>query len=230
MNGMTTNLRPAITADAQAVADWLGPTSPAALVGARDRATPMDVEEIAEDIRSRPGHHFIIRTRKGEEVGVLEWRWLPSKTVRTATLGGAIGDPALWKFGYGIDALFVLFAHLFYDLNAHRVQFSTSAGNEVVTSVLRGSHGPTLEGVLREAIYLDGHYEDTVLWAILRSEFDEMTATPDLLAIESANLARSNRVHQQIADEVRAHRRTSLDELLARHPARVAGGTQEVLA
>ncbi|MBT2536269.1 GNAT family N-acetyltransferase [Arthrobacter sp. ISL-69] len=101
-------------------------------------------------------------------VGAVTWR--TARHSRSFEVSVVIGDPADWQQGYGAEALIILLDLLFQTLDAWRVQFTTAAIN-AFTILPMTRRRLTIEGVLRDAIYLDGEYHDLTVWSILRPEY-----------------------------------------------------------
>jgi RimJ/RimL family protein N-acetyltransferase len=124
---------------------------------------------------------LMIVSPEGDPVGLVEWNWLGGPQVRAAEIGIVIGIPGLWNLGFGGDAYDTLISHLFLSENAHRVQFAVASTNARMVTSLARLGGPVLEGIRREAAYVDGQYDDLLLFGILRSEFDDIVPlAPDL--------------------------------------------------
>lgn len=88
---------------------------------------------------------------------------------RTAELGIALLAAERGK-GYGTDALRVLVAFLFERWNLRRVHLMTLASNLAGQACYR-KIGFVEEGRQREHAFVSGHYEDMILYGLLRSEW-----------------------------------------------------------
>ena len=89
----------------------------------------------------------------------------------TAEVGIGIGDHAYWGQGYGREALALLLDYAFRLQNLRRVWLETHHTNERAVGCYR-SLGFVDEGRLREHVWSDGRYVDSVLMGLLRSEWD----------------------------------------------------------
>ena len=86
-------------------------------------------------------------------------------------IGISLFDPADRGRGFGRDAVELVTTHLFSDLDAHRVQASTSVANAPMRAVLRRL-GFSEEGVMRGFMAAeDGTREDFALYAVTRPEW-----------------------------------------------------------
>ncbi len=87
-------------------------------------------------------------------------------------VGGLIGDRQLHGQGYGTEALKLLRDYLFEHCNAHRLEAITRAFNSGAMKTLH-RNGFSREGVLREAVLVDGKWQDRVLFSLLRYEWEQ---------------------------------------------------------
>ncbi|RIK31444.1 MAG: N-acetyltransferase [Anaerolineae bacterium] len=82
---------------------------------------------------------------------------------------GAVGER---NKGYGTEAVRQLLRFGFNDLNLHRVYLHVFSANAPAIRVYE-KLGLSREGLLRQAVHLDGRYEDVILMGILRDEFKD---------------------------------------------------------
>jgi RimJ/RimL family protein N-acetyltransferase len=73
--------------------------------------------------------------------------------------------------GIGTAATIAMLRHGFLDLNLHRIYLSVLVSNTPAVRVYE-KVGFRREGVAREAVFKNGAYEDMVLMAMLKSEFE----------------------------------------------------------
>ncbi|MFH8407855.1 GNAT family N-acetyltransferase [Streptomyces sp. NPDC018019] len=167
MQGKLVRLERPADQDYELMAQWFGPDSAAAVMA----ATEGDVVT-AEDFRKLDHtgglRQFAVRDGEDRTVGAVHYK--AQGPVGGYVLGGAIGDPELWRRGFGAEAFDLLIDHLFHARNAHRVQFTTALYNKNVLRLVTGV-GFTLEGILREYFYLDGRHHDGAVWGLLRHEY-----------------------------------------------------------
>jgi len=97
---------------------------------------------------------------------------------RVATYGRIIGDPGYRGRGYGSDALIQLLRYGFHNLGLNRIWSSAVTSNE---SSLGSNDkvGMVREGRLREYVFANGRFHDTIVLAMLRSDFDHIHGTPE---------------------------------------------------
>jgi RimJ/RimL family protein N-acetyltransferase len=90
---------------------------------------------------------------------------------RHAGLGISIGDRAVWGQGFGGEAIRLLVRHAFETLNLHRVWLQVYEFNERGQRLYR-KIGFREEGRLREDVFREGRYWDTLVMAVLRDEWE----------------------------------------------------------
>jgi|GEM_PF-267891 len=97
---------------------------------------------------------------------------------RVATYGRLIGHQEYRGRGYGSDALVQLLRFGFHHLGLNRIWSSAVMDNEASL----GSNdkvGMQREGILREYVFANGKFHDTVVLAMLRKDFDQLHGDPD---------------------------------------------------
>lgn len=97
---------------------------------------------------------------------------------RVATYGRIIGHQDYKRKGYGTDALVQLLRFGFHRLGINRIW--SSAVEENIQSL--GSNdkvGMVREGRLREYVYANGVFHDTIVLAMLRKDFDTLHGGPE---------------------------------------------------
>ena len=126
---------------------------------------------LADTSQNPPGRlHFVIELLSSfQPIGVISFEGINWRD-RVAEVGIIVGDSEFWGQGYGSDAMRTMLAVGFHWYNFHRVQLN------VVHSNLRAIRsyekcGFRHEGRLREAVFIDGSYEDLLIMSILKDEF-----------------------------------------------------------
>jgi UDP-4-amino-4,6-dideoxy-N-acetyl-beta-L-altrosamine N-acetyltransferase len=113
---------------------------------------------------------FAIETMDGTHIGnigldSIDW------VHRQAELGIVIGEQEYWSQGYGSDAIRTLLRFAFQEMNLHRVSLRVYQDNARGIRAYEKC-GFRHEGCLREAIYRQGRYYDTLIMGILSHEFE----------------------------------------------------------
>lgn len=111
---------------------------------------------------------LIIETLEGEAIGhvvIGEER----AEARSAELSIMIGEPDLWGQGYGTDALETLLGACFDAWSLHRVWVRSEATNTRAHRLYRRC-GFLHEVTLRQAAFLDDHWEDVLVFGLLSQD------------------------------------------------------------
>jgi RimJ/RimL family protein N-acetyltransferase len=92
-------------------------------------------------------------------------------TQGTGWLGIIIAADRHQGRGYGTDALRLLLDFAFRELNLHRVQLTVFEYNRAAIALYE-KLGFSREGVIRESLHRDGQRHDSLLYGILRHEWE----------------------------------------------------------
>lgn len=112
---------------------------------------------------------FGIRLKKGGRlIGVCQLTGI-NAVGRSADLQIRIGDAAARGKGLGSEAVRLLVAFGFRDLNLHRIALHVFATNTRAITTYEAA-GFRHEGTLRDAAYIDGHFVDVRVMAVLEDE------------------------------------------------------------
>ncbi|MDR0870842.1 MAG: GNAT family N-acetyltransferase [Planctomycetaceae bacterium] len=83
-----------------------------------------------------------------------------------------IGEPATGKKGYAKEAAVLLFRHGFFDLNLRRI-YGAALEDHTMANIAAPLLGMKQEGILREAIFCNGKFNNLIYYGILKDEFIE---------------------------------------------------------
>ncbi|MEK2476778.1 MULTISPECIES: GNAT family N-acetyltransferase [Streptomyces] len=197
MKGRLVTLDRPTDADFELIADWLGPASLTAVLSV-DTNEFLSPEELKKHNTTGQIRQFAVRDCDGQTVGTVNYR--QSGTPGSYTIGGAIGDPAMWHRGMGAEAFDLLLDHLFHGRNAHRVQFTTGLFNKPVIRLVTRA-GFVLEGILRDYLYLDGRHHHAAMWSLLRHEYYEAV---DILSRQSPHFVHPDQIPESDKAAARA--------------------------
>lgn len=118
---------------------------------------------------------FILELRTdGRAIGECSWLLIDRTGPDSPGIyhvGGLIGPADLRAKGLGTEALRLLRDYLFGSLHAHRLEAMTGAFNTGAMKTLH-RNGFVREGVLREAALMNGQWQDRVMFALLRREWE----------------------------------------------------------
>ncbi|MGW7578850.1 GNAT family N-acetyltransferase [Streptomyces sp. NPDC054765] len=214
--------------DWAAIASWLRPGSPAAVLSGDWEL--LGAAEVEQANRSGRVHHLVIRTKDGEGIGTVSYQ--RSGRIGGFTVGGAIGSPELWRRGYGAEAVVLLVDYLFHQLDAHRVQVTTAGYNKGIIRLMTKTPF-VVEGILRDHCYLDGAYHDSIVWGVLRDEhYASLKPSTDnrVLAVGLEDFVDEDDKTQAraiLAEHLTTTRRTALAGFLDDNAARHDGAAPE---
>jgi RimJ/RimL family protein N-acetyltransferase len=121
---------------------------------------------------------------------------------KTGVYGRLIGHPDFRGHGFGTEALILLLRYGFHDLGLNRIWSTMWVENEA-SDRSNGKVGMTREGIMREAVYKNGRFWDTVVLAMLRADFDSLHGGPDVWKERDVKLRRkmANDVAAATADK-----------------------------
>lgn len=134
-----------------------------------------------EQIQAKQGKEQIylgIFTPEGELLGDIQLANIDWRN-RTATLGYGITRAEYRGKGLATDAVLSLLRFAFRELDLYRVSADPAEYNAASRRVLEKC-GFTQEGCARQAVYADGRRHNSLLYGLLRTEFDrdECPTTP----------------------------------------------------
>ncbi|MCQ6560449.1 GNAT family N-acetyltransferase [Paenibacillus mendelii] len=141
--------------------------------------TASETEAFLSAVLEKEGDHrgFVIADLKTEayigQIDLFKFDWKN----RTTEMGIVIGSREMRDKGYGSEAIRVLQKFVFERLNLNRLQLEVHDYNAAAINCYIRC-GFREEGRLRERHYMNGSYTDTVLMAILRSDYTRLMADP----------------------------------------------------
>lgn len=232
MKQTKTVLRSATREDAALIARLSARSGAGGRSGIRDTTQP-DQHELGQAIAAGTAGYYVVSTTSDEPIGVVEWRWTGQRVARSVSVGILIADDSMWTLGYGAEAIDNVIEELFYTHDVHRVEFMTALSNHAMASMLARRGGPVIDGILRDYFYVDGQYEDAVVWSILRHEFDEASeGLADRVERQAARRRLMARSARRIATYVVEHEETSVHGLVRERgpvsPGEVDDGDDDV--
>jgi RimJ/RimL family protein N-acetyltransferase len=174
IRGEQVNLRAVERTDAPLLHRWLNDPAVMAFWGAPDHTISLaEVQRrveghLAEETEAGRPACLIVETLAGEAIGqvILSRYQAAAGSVELALM---IGEAGWWGQGYGTDALRATIDACFDAWNLHRIWLRTEASNERAHR-LYARCGFVREAVLREAAYVDGEYEDLLVYGLLRGD------------------------------------------------------------
>lgn len=135
------------------------------------KAFPTTLAQLEEWVTSIPGRGELVlsvRARDdGRHVGNISLSHILWPH-RSAELAIMIGAKDTWGKGYGTDAITLLTGHAFDSMGLHRL--AANSPNPAFNASMR-KLGWNLEGVRREAFFVDGGFVDFEAWGLLEQEW-----------------------------------------------------------
>jgi RimJ/RimL family protein N-acetyltransferase len=134
-----------------------------------------------EEMQAKQGKEHLylgVFTPEGELLGDVQLANISWRD-RTATLGGSISRLADRGAGHGTDAARTILRHGFRELGLHRVEAETAEFNTAARRAME-KLGFREEGRRRQALYRAGQHWDSVMYGLLREEFEIPPADDEL--------------------------------------------------
>lgn len=125
------------------------------------RQSPLTEHPLAIEIDTLEGWRII------GNIGFHRIDWV----ARNTEVGIFIGEKQFWSQGYGTEAMRLMLKHGFEDINLNRIFLHVMEPN---TRAIRSyeKSGFKHEGVLRQATYREGRYQNLLVMSVLQSEWN----------------------------------------------------------
>ena len=176
IEGRIINLRAPEMTDLDAQLRWSNDREVTRYLGGRSRyPLPSGSEEawlrsLCETPMSYAHPYFAIETKDGRHIGMVHlFNVMPEE--RRAELGIIIGEKDCWSQGYGRDAIHTLVRFGFDEMNLHRVVLQVFSYNPRGIACYRAC-GFVEEVRMRQDMWHEGAYHDTVVMGLLRADFE----------------------------------------------------------
>ena len=175
IQGQKAFLRPYQLSDAEQIIQWLHGNDPYYIT-----SRPFHFKSVeARKADLSPGENdarFIIMNSQNVPVGTIEYFNLNHRN-RSIQIDFML-DPAEKGKGYASEAVNLLLIILLENMGMNKIYVQTGAYNESAIKLLENA-GFKRDGLLREHYYLRGQFYDGVVYSILRSDYDQLTAGED---------------------------------------------------
>ena len=170
LEGKKVRLRPMEEHDLPSFVEWLADREVTRwLAEMSDPPTLEEEHEWYDRRRSDPDSlMWAIETVDGRLVGSTELRLEPAR--RKAEFGIVIGDRSQWSRGLGTEALRLVLAYAFGELELNRVELTTAEDNERAIRSYK-KVGFVREGLKRQDRMVEGKFGNTLVMSILREEW-----------------------------------------------------------
>ena len=100
--------------------------------------------------------------------GITLNRW--ARRVTSADIGLVIGEKDRWKKGNGTEVVKLLLREAFEQLNLHKVSWWTFAEHKASIALAKKT-GFKEEGHLREQVFFDNQFHDSVVLGLLKNQY-----------------------------------------------------------
>ena len=173
IEGKIVNLRARDVSDAERSATWSGTPDMILLMGDRYQAPVTAMEAyLREELSRAPvfgDQLFAIETKDGRHIGNMGLSDVEPEQ-RRARIAIRIGDPGDRSKGYGSDAMRTFLRFAFEEMNLNRVELEVFEYNLRAIAAYKKC-GFLEEARLRLAHFSGGAFYDTLIMAVLRSDF-----------------------------------------------------------
>jgi len=167
-----TCLRPVETADVPLIARWLN--NPAITKFMFYGQLPMNLEQATDmvmgQVRSSHNTVFMVCDRRTKRPIGFAGLYDIHLTAHKADFRILLGERRSWGKGIGTEVTELLTFYGFDRLNLHRLALGLTAENKGARRTYEKA-GYVLEGTLRDDIYRNGRYYDSLKMAILREDY-----------------------------------------------------------
>lgn len=133
------------------------------------------IRKFLAEQKEQPRYRFqlaVTLAETGQLIGICGLR-KPTADSQEAEIGYEI-DPAFWGHGYATEAADQMMTFGFADLQLHRIWAWCIVENRASVRVLE-KLGMQREGRLRENRWVKGRWHDTLIYGILRQEWEKRT-------------------------------------------------------
>lgn len=133
----------------------------------RELATGM-LNGIMSRAKQEPRNEYYLAINTSEN-GLVGFARLGLSGVQAAKLGGAVAAD-YWGRGYATDAVRTLMDFGFRELKLHRISAAMGPDNTASIAIV-GRLGMTYEGRIRDHVYTNGQWRDSLLYSVLANEW-----------------------------------------------------------
>ncbi|MFF0087386.1 GNAT family N-acetyltransferase [Streptomyces canus] len=136
----------------------------------RDRAQAVAmIEGTIERAQHEPRTEIYLAVTKHDDDRVIGFSRIGLTGVQAGKLGYAIAAME-WGHGYATDAARTLTSYAFKELGLHRISAAIGPDNAASIAVVQ-QLGFTREGILRDHVFTNGAWRDSVLFSVLAHEW-----------------------------------------------------------
>ncbi|QVQ51838.1 GNAT family N-acetyltransferase [Spiractinospora alimapuensis] len=214
MQGTLIDLRPPRLSEFDDICDWItGGSDSAGFLNTQ--ITRHDPAKVREAYLNKEISLLMIVDKRKNPIGIIIIK--TAGFYRNYEVTVAVGDRRKWHLGFGAEAMARATEVLFMSYDAHRVQFMTASYNHRMLDMLISNFANllTIDGIMRDALFLDGEYHDMIVWSILRDEYFQIDAVqpnaPDMGPIPpTIPLEEKEKARKILASHLADNPRTSI--------------------
>ena len=177
--GQRTRLREFVSADGAAAFSIVGDDRVTKFLSF-DSRSPAAAQEMIDGAvqraKSQPRNEFYLAMTQLDDDGLIGFCRLALTGVKAAKLGYAVAADH-WGRGYASDAVSIMLGFAFGSLSLHRVTAAIGPDNAASQAVVE-KLGFVREGVLRDHVFTNGAWRDSVLYSLLHDEWATSGALP----------------------------------------------------
>ena len=174
LKGKKVTLRPLSLNDVKNFCEWLDDGEVTTFLTVHEMPKPSIKEErewITKAKSSKTGVHLAIDAVDGQHIGSISLLNI-NQYHKNAEFGIMIGHKKYWGRGYGTEAIKLMIDYGFKKLKLHKISLNFIAYNARGQKAYQ-KVGFKNEGKLRENIYRNGHWHDSILMSILQKEYNK---------------------------------------------------------
>lgn len=173
IHGSSIFLRPVTLQDARVIRKWHN--DPELMLLARIGREKTTLKQEQADIRAArrdddQAYHMIIMQSDNTAIGFLRFNYI-DRFSGNVWLRMMVGEKEAWGKGYAHDGLEIYLRWLFNEVGIHRVTLECYSTNTRAIKFYE-QLGFQKEGVLREAVLIDGTYHDIFSFGLLKRDLD----------------------------------------------------------
>ena len=171
--GRKVRIRGMEESDMEKILEWMNDLEITQFLGTRLPISRTEQQQWYErTVNDKSKKKMIIETFDGEPIGQISLMRIDQRN-RSAEIGITIGEKSYWGQGIGYDATLTLLRFVFHEWGFHRVSLHVASFNERAIRLYK-KLGFVQDGVLRDNIYTQNGYYDTLVMSILKPEFDSL--------------------------------------------------------
>ena len=140
--------------------------------GQKPQNTEQIVEQLKKELKEENNAVFLVVDLETKKPIGYAGLYEINSTTKKAEFRVLIGDKDFWSRGYGTEIIELIKYYGFDRLNLNRIYLGYTANNKSASKAYQKA-GYVFEGILKEDIYRNSQYYDSIRMAILRKNYYE---------------------------------------------------------